>query len=400
MTGPSCECKRPTNFELRNETKQLFRKHIRPKKRIQLTKFVFFFFHFLQTAYLLAMLLLFFEPMVHVNGYGFDSGASCSPKTSRRGRARLLSAIPCDLTVQAYCNLPGSLYPWNAVRRFVHENHGLMKRMYGDVRHISILRNEMNSNEIELDDVEETAARYSRSGWKKNKYLYADYQKLKNSELLTEPHFRRAPTSTTSGSTTSTTTTEKLKEASLTVDLVGEDTDPSLGLTNPPFKGAYQNTTELPAQQRETTDNIKIITAPDLTLTNSEASTISTTLRIFGLRETILTTTSKPNALKVESTTGRPRTPSKLISPPPVANLEASSVDFIEATERLNDEEPVTSPPDEVKSSIEANASQLLSEEIIPKQANKQSLPAEGSPGPLFQDGQKDESIFVNSRGV
>lgn len=57
-----------------------------------------------------------------IDGYGFDAGAKCSEKTARRGRAQLLKAIPCDLSVQAYCNLPGSLYPWNAVRRFVNEN--------------------------------------------------------------------------------------------------------------------------------------------------------------------------------------------------------------------------------------------------------------------------------------
>lgn len=37
----------------------------------------------------------------------------------------------------------------HAVRRFVFENHGLMKRMYGDQRHISVLRADMDTNDIE-----------------------------------------------------------------------------------------------------------------------------------------------------------------------------------------------------------------------------------------------------------
>lgn len=38
----------------------------------------------------------------------------------------------------------------HAVRRFVHENQGLMRRMYGDERHISVLRAELESNDIEF----------------------------------------------------------------------------------------------------------------------------------------------------------------------------------------------------------------------------------------------------------
>lgn len=76
-----------------------------------------------------------------IDGYGFDAGAKCSEKTARRGRAQLLKAIPCDLSLQAYCNLPGSLYPWNAVRRFVNENqvHFKMKKK---------TKNEPNENTI------------------------------------------------------------------------------------------------------------------------------------------------------------------------------------------------------------------------------------------------------------
>ncbi|XP_017057299.1 protein spaetzle 4 [Drosophila ficusphila] len=151
-------------------------------------------------------------------GFGFDSANSCSPngKMSRRGRAQILAAIPCDLGQQAFCHLPGSAYPWHAVRRFVHENQGLMKRMYGDVRHISILRDEIQNNEVDAEDMEEAAERYSKDGGRRSaKYLMNgrdrdrdrdDFGSFKNNDVLMEPHFRPVSTSTTSTTKATTTT--------------------------------------------------------------------------------------------------------------------------------------------------------------------------------------------------
>ncbi|XP_029406760.2 protein spaetzle 4 [Bactrocera dorsalis] len=149
-------------------------------------------------------------------GFGFDSANSCSTqgtKLSRRGRAQMLATIPCDLTRQAYCHLPGSAYPWHAVRRFVHENHGLMKRMYGDVKHISVLRDEILNNEIDVDDVEVAAERYSKEPHRARaaKYMQApreEYGSIKNNDVVMEPHFR--PVSTTT--TTTTAAPDEIKD--------------------------------------------------------------------------------------------------------------------------------------------------------------------------------------------
>lgn len=145
---------------------------------------------------MLTLIVIFALVVPAIVGFGFDAGTACNnEKTARRGRAQLLKSIPCDLSMQAYCNLPGTMYPWHAVRRFVNENQGMMKRMYGDVRHISVLRNEINNNDITLEDVEETAVRYSRAGWKRNKYLYQESSKSKTSDLLSDSHYRRSSTS-------------------------------------------------------------------------------------------------------------------------------------------------------------------------------------------------------------
>lgn len=149
----------------------------------------------MQVIYLISLLAV-------VAAIGFDSGGSCETRTARRtGRAQILAAIPCDLTKQAYCNLPGTSYPWHAVRRFVHENQGLMKRMYGDMRHLAVLKTEFEENIIEEDLQMAALDRYSN----KKKTTDARSMKLdkknRRSDTIQEPHFRlqttKAATSTT-----------------------------------------------------------------------------------------------------------------------------------------------------------------------------------------------------------
>lgn len=317
-------------------------------------------------------MLAIFALTVSSQGYGFDAGTSCNDhKTARRGRAQLIKSIPCDLSSQAYCNLPGTMYPWHAVRRFVNENQGMMKRMYGDVRHISVLRNEINNNDITLDDVEEAAVRYSRTAWKRNKYLYQESSKTKNSDLLSEAHYRRASTArppgrstirsrgritqrTSSQSTTletsvpsstipltteriptkkSTATEHKVSSAKLTRTLDGskgsDDEDPyeevieaaieeifdQFGSESPNIankKNVFANVSE-PELKSESNDNIQIVGAPDLSeqANKSEvAATISTTLRIYGFTRDDKTTTTAPLNTTLESVVAENRTES------------------------------------------------------------------------------------------
>ncbi|KAG7208649.1 hypothetical protein KM043_014855 [Ampulex compressa] len=81
--------------------------------------------------------------------FGYDASSACSRPYSRAGRARFIN-LPCDFRRQNWCTVAGSSYPWHAVRRFVQENQGLMRRMYGDERHINVLRAEFEKNDIEL----------------------------------------------------------------------------------------------------------------------------------------------------------------------------------------------------------------------------------------------------------
>lgn len=86
-----------------------------------------------------------------VVNFGYDSGTDQSA-CGKPYRSAKMYQPPCDLVKDNYCTSAGSTYPWHAVRRFIRENQGLMKRMYGSERQISVLRAEMESNQLREDD--------------------------------------------------------------------------------------------------------------------------------------------------------------------------------------------------------------------------------------------------------
>ncbi|XP_054268690.1 protein spaetzle 4-like [Macrosteles quadrilineatus] len=136
-------------------------------------------------------------------GSGYDSGYTTCSKPFRSSKSR--SEIPCDFRNQNWCTIPGTAYPWRAVRRFVYENHGLMRRMYGDERHISVLRSEIESNDVEYQ---------SESGWSFHDGILKNYHPRTSSSS--------APTKPTP---TTTTTTPEPSTRSSTAESVTENTN-------------------------------------------------------------------------------------------------------------------------------------------------------------------------------
>ncbi|GFY76406.1 protein spaetzle 4 [Trichonephila inaurata madagascariensis] len=78
---------------------------------------------------------------------GTAQGQSCGPRVS----ARLLAEIPCDMSKSSYCSAPGSAYPWSSVKRYINDNQGLVRRMYGDEKHSSVLLNEIDGFQMRFD---------------------------------------------------------------------------------------------------------------------------------------------------------------------------------------------------------------------------------------------------------
>ncbi|KAL3181645.1 hypothetical protein MRX96_023235 [Rhipicephalus microplus] len=78
------------------------------------------------------------------------------PRHRAAGRASQhasCSTFPCDMTRSAFCNVAGSSYPWHAVRRYIFENQGLVRRMYGDQRHSVIVGSEIEARRLRYDDM-------------------------------------------------------------------------------------------------------------------------------------------------------------------------------------------------------------------------------------------------------
>ncbi|XP_058794425.1 protein spaetzle 4-like [Phymastichus coffea] len=89
--------------------------------------------------------------------FGYDASSAC---TQRVARAHI-EKLPCDFSRDNWCSVAGNAYPWQAVRRFVQENQGLMRRMYGDEKHIDIFKSEFDKNDVELELADEHNHLYS-----------------------------------------------------------------------------------------------------------------------------------------------------------------------------------------------------------------------------------------------
>lgn len=88
-----------------------------------------------------------------------------------------------------------------------------MKRMYGDIKHISVLKNEFDGNYIESDEVEYVVERYSKG--KQERAMKIDPKKNRRSDTIAEPHFRLQST-TTAGTTSTTQSTKATSTATTT----------------------------------------------------------------------------------------------------------------------------------------------------------------------------------------
>ncbi|KAL9922814.1 spaetzle domain-containing protein 4 isoform 1-T1 [Glossina fuscipes fuscipes] len=241
-------------------------------KRFKITKILIINFIFL---------LLFALYIDKCWAYGFDSATSCSPnmKQSRKGRAQILTTIPCDLTKQAYCALPGAAYPWHAVRRFVHENQGLMKRMYGDVRHIAILKNEILNNEIDIDDIEMASERYSRDAYRDSRSMKFtpnrdDFNNFKSNDVLREAIVLNSP-STTAATTISTSIEANKSDHDLeNVTTTFRTSSKAPTIDNGPAKEVKDNKYESTTVSKDLNENLEITTKLSFDNNDEEITTI------------------------------------------------------------------------------------------------------------------------------
>lgn len=343
----------------------------------------------------------------------------------------MIATIPCDLSVQAYCNLPGKAYPWHAVRRFVHENQGLMRRMYGDVRHISVLRTEIDNNDIEIDDIESAAERYSGKRDRQGRVYNQNNLKQRSNDVITEPHFRptttqRTTTATVESTTESTTTTTTPHSSSTTPitssstasttttqssldDSDLEDDNNTLNNnildialqelieanieSNSVFGNITENKNSSIKKQLQAYDNIEIVDPPNLMNDSmkSETATISTTLKLFNVEKTPETTTKKSEIVEVIKETPAQDKIDKITDD----DEDDDDSDVVEVDEDDSEEE-IDSTVNTIVDDNVSTASQANPVKVSPSSKNKV-----GMEGQLYQDVvQKDSPAIVNMRGV
>ncbi|CAH0725456.1 unnamed protein product, partial [Brenthis ino] len=116
----------------------------------------------------------------------YDYASACA-RPYRTKRAKALPDVPCDLSEQSYCTIPGNSYPWHAIRRFIRENQGLMRRMYGEERHIAVLKAELENFIDDDEDNNEKGPDFAEDIIK-TKMLYT--KKSHGRAMKDKPHFR------------------------------------------------------------------------------------------------------------------------------------------------------------------------------------------------------------------
>ena len=93
-------------------------------------------------------------------------GQSCGPRIN----PRLLkdnNVIPCDINSIGYCIEPGHAYPWNSMKRFIFENQGFVRKMYGEQRQSQIIHNEIER----LNNIYQDYSSQSSNDRQQRKYL-------------------------------------------------------------------------------------------------------------------------------------------------------------------------------------------------------------------------------------
>jgi len=105
----------------------------------------------------------------------YDEYLSCDRQYESSRGARVLELIPsgCDMTQKSFCYEKGQAYPDKAIKRFLRENLGLMKRMSSDVDSKEVVR-EMRSASFNIysnpvhDEVKEQGRQVKSSSFNMN----------------------------------------------------------------------------------------------------------------------------------------------------------------------------------------------------------------------------------------
>jgi hypothetical protein len=204
----------------------------------------------------------------------------------------------------------------NAVKKFVYENQGLVRRMYGDMRHIFVMQSELE-NEIDFDDIQHSADKYSKAFNSHNqRQMKAKKVSVdrKNYRSDSEPYFRPAQRPSAINTKQKTkppkvSVTEKVENNLLIDNLIKSNVE---SLTDESKEESSMKTTKLTSVPSSTTTPSSISsTTNDSQLDQSTISDKNSTkfdkvvLNMFNnISSALSSSTTSPSTLKDEDLSG------------------------------------------------------------------------------------------------
>jgi len=210
-----------------------------------------------------------------------------------------------------------------AVRQFVHENQGLMRRMYGDQRHISVLRAEIESNDVEYLNEwkfrEDVRRRYTTTTSEPTTAL---------TDHITSPFFRPASTTGSTQKVTSTSKSQQMKS--------GYNPYPKPVTPNPDNKGSatskiFESTQNITISANKTTAAVSMTVQSTI---EPAAHNLSTKSSILASEKPLNTAadTTQTHDISTTPCTSTEQTETSTIEPPTATVVEFTSEESTTAT--------------------------------------------------------------------
>lgn len=295
------------------------------------------------------------------------------------------------------------------MKKFVYENQGLVKRMYGDMRHIFVMQSELE-NEIDFDDIQYSADKYSKAFNSHNQQRQMKAKKVsvdrKNYRSESEPYFRPAqrPSATNSKQKTKppkVSVTDKVDNNLFIDNLIKsniEALEDELKKKEESSESSMKTTRLTSVTSSSTTPSIVPSTATESQLDQSAADNVDTTkvdkivLNLFNNISSVLSssTTISSNTVKTSDLLSVEESSVKLSS-----TLKNESIIKLEAEleeELLNDLEQLAS-----------GAAETSTESDAMDRNNSKEPQTTTTETQLFQDTvqkEKEPAPVVNRRGV
>ncbi|XP_064458076.1 protein spaetzle 4-like isoform X2 [Ornithodoros turicata] len=168
------------------------------------------------------------------------------------------------------CNVPGSAYPWHAVRRYIFENQGLMRRMYGEQRHSLIVSSEIEEARLRYDNSLSLVSHRSAAGRSVSRVRPNSRYAARRKTPRPSPQPSSAATTTTTPSEISTSPSPSLVLTTASEDRKATTTTPAYSAGPRPDEGETGPNINTSAEREPTTTSGYATTT---TMPSSEATT-------------------------------------------------------------------------------------------------------------------------------